>query len=73
MLILYSCAIPTPPPLNTKVLPGKGFCAHSAESQTLTVSIRSKVRVYLQGAKQGEQAAHAQKTRTPQWLTGEGF
>lgn len=29
----------------------KASCAHSAESQTLTVDVCSKVRVYLHGAK----------------------
>ena len=27
----------------------------------------------LQGTKQGEQAAHAQKTQTPQWFWGKSF
>ena len=32
-----------------------------------------KYSIYLQGNKKGEQAAHAQKTWTPQWLSGKGF
>ena len=32
------------------------------------MGVCSKVRVYLQGAKQGEGAAHVQKTRIPQWI-----
>ena len=28
---------------------------------------------FIVGAKQGEWAAHAQKTQTPQWLSGEDF
>ena len=32
-----------------------------------------KYSVYLQGAKQGKQAARVQKTRTPRWLSGKGF
>ena len=31
----------------------KGPCAHSTDSQTLTASVCRKVRVYLQGIKQG--------------------
>ena len=39
--------------------------AHSAESQTLTAGVCSKVRIYLQEVKQGGWAAHAQKTQLP--------
>ena len=53
--------------------PRKGSCAHSAEGQTLTAGVCSKVRVYLQGAKHGEWAAHAQKTRTPPMALSKGF
>lgn len=35
------------------------------ESQTLTVGVWNKVRVYLQSAKQGEGAANAQKIGIP--------
>ena len=34
---------------------------------------KEKYSIYLQGTKQGEQAASAQKTQTPQWLSGKGF
>ena len=37
-----------------------------------SVSVCSKIRVYLQGVKQGELTAHAQKTWTPWWLLGKG-
>ena len=44
------------------LLARKGLFAHSTESLTLTEGLSSKVRVYLQGAKQGKWSAHAQKT-----------
>ena len=29
--------------------------------------------IYIADTKQGEQAAHAQETQTPRWLSGEGL
>ena len=51
------------------LLARKGLFAHSTESLTLTEGVSSKVRVYLQGAKQGKWSAHAQKT----WSLLDGF
>ena len=43
----------------------QGACAHSVESQILTAGMCSKARVHLQGTRQEEWEAHAQKTQTP--------
>ena len=51
------------------LLARKGLFTLSTESLTLTESVCSKVRVYLQGAKQGKWAAHALKT----WSLLDGF
>ena len=40
------------------------------ESQTLTVGVRSEVRVYLQSAKPGEWVANAQKMEITRWRSG---
>ena len=49
------------------------MCACGIESQTLTADICGKVRIYLQGAKQGEWATYAQKTQTPRCFSGKVF
>ena len=51
------------------LLARKGLFTLSTESLTLTESVCSKVRVYLQGAKQGKWAAPALKT----WSLLDGF
>lgn len=51
----------------------QGFIRPSTDSQTLTVGVCNKVRVYLQSTKQGEWAAHIQKAQTPRKLLGRVF
>ena len=51
----------------------QGACAHSVESQILTAAICSKARVHLQGARQGEWEACAQKPKLLRWLLARVF
>lgn len=47
--------------------------ATELKAKSLQAGVCSKVKVYLQCTKQGEQAAYTQKAYTPQWLLGKRF
>ena len=48
-------------------------CPHTIKSIYWYQLVEKEGAVFAAGAKQGAQAASAQKTQTPQWLSGEGF